>query len=1591
MYSARKEMSVTSRSVTEEDNNFRKSLKQGTYGKIDFIFPLFEGVFRAKEIPMIFTELVVDICALQFLATALWPSIPELITFDDGIGKFYYYFFSILNFCDIRDTDFSNLIFFIVEAIIVALILIFLFSFLYHFKIKRNFKKWQIYTSKFFFEVLVTVSFTPSIRYTGSALYRIIENPTSLNVVEFIVSAICMIIISILFYFHVKFICMTPYLSMATTVAWNGNFTFMFISLTAFSQFFPYFFRMFDFYITSIWIIIRFVFDIYIVYRSRYMPFVHTKTNSLLSALYVAMAALDLACFASYTFKFKIPNLAFLIGMFGLLLIFLVIMTIIYHKTIKRISEFLNVVIETNAEKDEHFDSKHLYKDAQLCELYMRVGLSQHCRLFLDWSLVKYVVEAHPQSTISCLRYISFFPSETRLSRQLLSKACKMNRIPMASRFLIFQVSRINTLRSSSSSSDITERLMELDSASRQLISTVSGFWKAVPSDPSCLYEIKKKVEALKSKFLESIDNWPNNPRLYEFYFNFLVEAATEYKNSLLIKNRLDLVERGKNLVTDLSFYSLLKCYPDYVRKNIIDSRGHISRKVRKPNSSSSESSTSESNATISSGTIDGVLENEIEEQLAKQSFLYPKLRLAYEASISTRTSQYEYNQKSAAIWTFLVMIAVLLFTFFFFQNFFSNKMDNVNRLMHMELFRLGYDQMMHLFMIEYVNYSFPLPQDLLDQMRLYNYGNHYDAHNELAHDPNLFQEYLDQNNISNLENYWTEYSQQNLDLYSQEMILLASSNYDPNLTTKIFGNEVLYTSCYQGTQLYFLQETTLTSLVSYNLLNAKFVISLKEGDFDWSISEEVCYILVNIKRLDTAYNETAQAILDFLTAESENNDRKILILEIVIIVVSLLISGPVLLFFSMRFYNALIDLLTNIMRSIDPESQEEATKPISLIMKQDDQQDFIVETVSSKTLSRPKLIAIIFIPILITEVIFIVTIYIIKHNNKMFLYYNKWIYYTSCRIMIPIEITAFYCISIAIENNMSTTVTQQSLVLGLIQNLTNELSSINNIILNGDTVSNLPTLIGRSDDFDSINLNDVCQQEIGEGDISYYTSYRCLSLNRLILFFVELSKTIIESLETQKLTADSDYFHLFNVTVYHIYQQAATCANIVQQMAQDQLDTYTIYLSCLCFCGVAYMIVALAFYWHEISKLNIAYKGSILLLRRLPPQAVINNNSLYNFLIHKKQDVYKGKLTAAMKVFHLSNDAVICLNKNQIIEVVNPATTHLFGHKPEQLLGQPISFLINDKNIEQQIALMKEGESAMVYECSSAAMNDDDQPVSVHVNLIGITDSHGTKSFVVILRDETELLKRRTDAEEAKASSEKLLYSILPRDIVTRLNRGESDISFDVPKATIIFVDIVKFSEYSKTLTPSQIMENLSTIFAQFDILCGKYALMTKIKLIGDVYMAAAGLFSPEDQAQNAAAEVINFGLDVLPALDEINGLLESSLTVRIGVNTDGPLIAGVLGKDKPVFDIIGDPINVAARLQSNGIPGTVQISSTTYELIASMHFNVEERGLIELKGKGKKMAYLVRPGPSGSIFLRDQNNLKGALSMEFNLDKIV
>ena len=195
----------------------------------------------------------------------------------------------------------------------------------------------------------------------------------------------------------------------------------------------------------------------------------------------------------------------------------------------------------------------------------------------------------------------------------------------------------------------------------------------------------------------------------------------------------------------------------------------------------------------------------------------------------------------------------------------------------------------------------------------------------------------------------------------------------------------------------------------------------------------------------------------------------------------------------------------------------------------------------------------------------------------------------------------------------------------------------------------------------------------------------------------------------------------------------------------------------------------------------------------------------------------------------------------------------------------------------------------------------------------------------------------------------ETLLRNILPVQIVSRLNNGEVVIADRVEEATILFADLVGFTAAASRVTPAVLVNNLNRIFSAFDDLCRRLQI-EKIKTIGDAYMAAAGVPLPRPDHAEVMAD---FALAMLAALERVNAIAEVQFQMRIGIHT-GPVVAGVIGSHRFLYDIWGDTVNLASRLESHGLPGRIHVSPQTRQLLEG-RYHLEARGLINLRGIGK------------------------------------
>ena len=304
-----------------------------------------------------------------------------------------------------------------------------------------------------------------------------------------------------------------------------------------------------------------------------------------------------------------------------------------------------------------------------------------------------------------------------------------------------------------------------------------------------------------------------------------------------------------------------------------------------------------------------------------------------------------------------------------------------------------------------------------------------------------------------------------------------------------------------------------------------------------------------------------------------------------------------------------------------------------------------------------------------------------------------------------------------------------------------------------------------------------------------------------------------------------------------------------------------------------------------------------------------------------------------------------------------NPALAKLYGYdSPEELMS-------DIKNISQQlyvdaerrlefVAAMEADNAVSGFE--SMVCRKDGRRIWVSENVRAVRDSKG--ELVYYEGTVSDITERKLAQEALKVQqeqSEKLLLNILPKPIAERLKAQQSTIADSFADVSVLFADIVGFTELSARMSPTELVKRLNVIFSHFDQLAENYG-VEKIKTIGDAYMVVGGLPMPRDDHAEAIAQM---ALGMQAKIAKLCADTGEKLAIRVGINS-GPVVAGVIGVSKFTYDLWGDTVNVAARMEATGNAGRIQVTDVTYELLKDKYL-FERRGVIPVKGKGNMMTY--------------------------------
>lgn len=345
---------------------------------------------------------------------------------------------------------------------------------------------------------------------------------------------------------------------------------------------------------------------------------------------------------------------------------------------------------------------------------------------------------------------------------------------------------------------------------------------------------------------------------------------------------------------------------------------------------------------------------------------------------------------------------------------------------------------------------------------------------------------------------------------------------------------------------------------------------------------------------------------------------------------------------------------------------------------------------------------------------------------------------------------------------------------------------------------------------------------------------------------------------------------------------------------------------------------------------------------------------------LRESEELYRQVTDTIDEVFWMTDPV-----KHHLL-FISLAYERIWGRSRRSLLENPMSFIeaVHPEDRDAVMAALPE-QAEGTYHIEYRIIHRDGSVRWIRDKAFPLRDAAGEIYRVVgVAQDITENKTLLHDLQREQARSERLLENILPASIIDALKAKQAApsevtaspvVAQRIERATVLFADLVGFTAFSGRHEASYVVEQLNHIVQVFDAIAEKFR-VEKIKTIGDCYMLAGGVPDVQD---DHAGRVARAALEMRVELARINAVTGENFQIRIGIHS-GPLVAGVIGSKKYVYDLWGDTVNIASRMESTGIAGEIQVSDSTCRLLAD-EFVLENRGLVEVKGKGKIETFIL------------------------------
>jgi len=1501
-------------------DSYKRQMEHNKISVVDSWFPLFEYMsFHIKVFGIIY-YFSTGIFYIHSFLFSLWPCRDIWKTFPRFSNFFQCFMFFRPNM------DFDSIKTFGILAFLVCLILwSFILSVNRYYKKNQQFIGWAVHIVRFIVEILPLLTIHPSAFLLGKSIYSLMETYNRNNLIPFFGVLIYYLSCLILVYVSSSLFSRVLNIKVTPLSCFEAKSLMKFIITSSSSLIMDNLLYNFPKW-AGIFLQFSYIVLFALCFHS-FLGFPFFQYNHSVIALSITLLCIQSSLFAVLLSIF--PNSYILLSILcGFLCFFLELGLVLTLKwRWNKIVDQLNITKVQYVDKiDKIYIQYGLDQSMEKALMYVRVGFIEHCPLFMDWSLIKFVSSHFSNTNINCfcIQLLSFFPSEIRLLNYFYSMAILHTDFEFKDRFVIYQVNKIKTQRQTISTNEAIESLTQLKASSFQCEVYMKSFWSQKAFNLDNIIGIHSNVIRIRSQWEEAIREYPNNYRFYDDFCWFLVEVQCDFLKAVYQKHTKETLENNKERVLDQSFKNFVIAYPKYIKNNIVDTRGNI------VGIESTQHFTGELVTTSSSSSEETFLEADMEECIGKSLFSEPRVRIAIDKSLK---GQKLFSSMLIRITSILSIVLFSIFILYIYWNhhdeieMVSKSLNQVNFLMKSRYFS---SMAAYYIVLEYANQTNRL--HILDNCSLFK---------------TTFKQ-LSSNSIT--------HANQQFSLLLNDFALRSKNVLFKNQRASIlfFENRNNVSFCIKGVPVW--QESfDMSTLFSFSSFLEGYIISTLNNN-DIFKDDFFCELYSSL----STFQQLSHSLAEIFTQYSEDNyySMRLTLKNLNIIVAVIAFSVNIIpIVFSILIFIKEIKRLGIILINLSPDQKVECQQSI---FKGNHDSSLITHVNPSRPFKALLRVFGLTIMLIFIDLLFFVMIGCFKTINLNMFKLIKWNYHSSCRLPCVIESVLFSDLAFLIHQSNITSYLNSTF---LIKNAINQLADLdfhNRQIIYGN--SSIDPINGYDSFLDIYNTISNCSTIISD---NYQDIYKCGSLNQVLGIFRVNLLEILQIPETQNGRLDST--ELLHIRIMMHDYILAKLENTLDRMMNISSNLYSVMNSNFVFIDFCLILLSGTFSYFLLrlsSYLDSIFCTLLSLVKRIPPLNILNNPDLLQTLLNisSSQGVFDSSLSG--KLIHASKTAVLITTQLGIIELINPSFTRIFGYSHEQIIGQNISLLLSHEenpNLSSQMKRSLENQEHNGTEICCQCISDNSQNIPCRIVLHPIyDDDFRFHSFAFIFYDNSSTFQKEKQLTDLKKRSEILLLSIYPKDLFGKIENINKSISYSVLSGSIMFANIHKFHELSIMLTHVEVFDLLSQILSIFDKQLKKYKYLTKIKTISDTYIVGAGLFG-QNHLKEATDELIQFSFEILREIDEMNIRFNTDYGIKIGIHTGGPLIVALFQREKPSFEIIGNTVGVSLLIKNSSIPGKIHISRDTYKLVMDSAYIVESTGVVTTKDNQKIETYIL------------------------------